>query len=65
MSTLKKLDRIMRKLVEIQKALTKVKGSFIYICGDCGEPYQKKGDLKIHCWQKHGKDWDKSKLRKR
>jgi len=59
MSVLRKLDRIERKLAEIRKALSKVRGSFIYVCGECGAPYQKRGDLKLHCEQKHRKRWKK------
>jgi len=65
MSTLKKLERIEKKLKEIKKLLSMVRGTFIYVCGFCGEPYQKKGDLKLHCSFKHGKEWNKEKMRSR
>mgnify|MGYP001125011944 CR=1 FL=1 len=55
MSALKALEKIERRLAQIQKTLNKVEGSFIYVCPYCETPYLKKGDLKIHFYQKHGK----------
>jgi hypothetical protein len=55
LSALRKLESIERRLIEIHKALSKIRGSFIYVCGECGQPYQKRGDLKLHCQQKHRK----------